>query len=399
MESIERLKSDLKTYWNEQHYFNIPGMQIYTGLDDIDEKFCNCFHYTSMSTFWNIVQSDLMYATHVRFSNDNEEYKLGQSIIEEVLSHKTKETQDVYMICFCTKRDLLSQWRDYGRGGVCLGMDLTGEEFYTIQNNNLARGLNEKDNSNKYKIPSHGAIEEKEHVYQYAKALKVYYIGKNHSGIEKKYKKINKMLTSSEIPKDKYMRTMIPYIKHSGFKEEKEARLIFQVSPDDSIYQINYMESSSIKKPYIKVEFGEIAEKQQSVRCIIHADHIEEFIDDFNDCVEWIENDCNVIIEKNIVNKHSNGQIIIGCVDKQQEIFERLDVAVSEWNYKHPDKIIKIWCKGHIPIREIMVGPCQNREDIKEAIMHYVSNVFWLKYVNVKCTKIPYRDNKNLLGE
>ena len=392
MKSLNTYKSDLMATWNQQHYFNIPGMKIYKKIGDIDRKFCNCFHYTSMTTFWNIIQSDIMYATHVRFSNDNEEYRLGESIIEKVISYTNENIQDVYMICFCTQRDLLSQWRDYGRGGVCLGMDLSNEDFYTIQNNETT--LIKYDN--KYEIPEHGAVTGKELVYKYAKALKVNYVDNDYSKISKKYKKIKKMLTSSEVPKDKYMRTMIPYIKHIGFKEEKEARLIFQISPDDSMFQVNYMQNGSFKKPYIKVEFGEIAEKKQKKKCIIYADHIQDFIDDFNECVDWIEKDCNIVIEKQIVNEHSNGQIIIGCSENQQEIFERLDFVVDEWNYKNPGKKIKIWCKGHIPIREIMVGPWQNRDDVREAIMHYTNNIFWLKYVDVRCTEIPYRENKKM---
>lgn len=390
---IKLYKDSLRANWREQHYFNIPELDIYKEIKETDKRFCNCFHYTSMSTFWNILQSDLLYATHVRFSNDTEEYRLGKKIIKSIISSSNEDEQDIYMICFCTKRDLLSQWRDYGRGGVCLGLDLTGEDFFTIQNNELAR--TELKDNNKYAIPKHGAIDKKEQIYQYAKALKVCYMGKNPNKIKNKYIKIKKMLTSSEIPQDKYLRTMIPYIKHIGFKEENEARLIFQIHEEDSMYLVNYMDKGTIKTPYIKVEFGEIVEKNQEKECVIYADHIGNFDNELNECIKWIETDCNLSIKKKNVNKHSNGQVIIGCTKKQKEVFERIDCLVSEWNYKYPTKKIRIWCRGHIPIREIMVGPSQNKEDIKEAIMHFINNVYWLKYVDVRCTKIPYRDIKN----
>lgn len=392
-QEIDQLKYD----WEVQHYMDLPGMEIYEEVEDADESFCNCFHYTSMDTFWSMVGSDLMFARNVRFSNDSEEYKLGKEIVERLLTFPNEEEQDLYMICFCTKRDLLSQWREYGRSGVCLGFDLSGEEYYTILSNSQTEKLNKENHQfesfEKYAIPKHAGHKECECVYLYARILRVFYVGKKYKSIKKKYKLINERLVDRELPKDKYLHYMIPYIKHKGFKEENEARLIFNLEPENTEYQINYLEEGGIKKPYIKVEFGEIKQKREN-DCTLIVDHIEDFENEFEKGIEKIKKDLKINILVDFVNKHSKGQIIIGCSEKQKEIFERIDYLVQPWNFLNPNKKIKVWCKGHLPIREITIGPCPNKEDIREGILHYIRNVYWLKYVEVKCTQIPYREKR-----
>lgn len=387
----------LKEMWEEHHYMNLLGLKIYDEVSEECEQFSNGFHYTTLETFWNMVKSDLMFARNVRFSNDSEEYKLGEKIINEILLMPNEEEQDLYMICFCTEKNLLSQWREYAKNGVCLGFDLAEEDYYSIRNTSQTEELLKTDSYfkdyEKYGIPAHGRYDKEKWVYTYAKLLKVFYVGEKYDEIKLKYKKINDMLTDDELPADKFMHYMIPYIKHKGFKEESEARLIFKLENQNREYQVNYLEEDGLKKPYIKLEFGKIEEKKQE-KCIIKIDHIGEFSAEFQDYVQTIEEDLDLTIDIENVNEHTNGQIIIGCCKKQQEIFERLDAVVSAWNYSNPKRKIKLWCKGHLPIREIMVGPGPNKNEVRESIQHYIRNVYWLKYVDVECSDIPYREKK-----
>lgn len=322
---------------------------------------------------------------------------LGKKIIDKILGFPNEEDRDLYMVCFCTEKDLLSQWREYAKGGVCLGFDLSEEDYYTILNNTKTEKGNIESHEfvefEKYAVPSHGGISASKWVYAYTRLLKVFYIGKKYKGIQKKYKVIDKRLVGSEIPRDKYMHYMIPYIKHKGFSEENEARLVFEINPDNMEYQINYLEEAGIKKPYIKVEFGEIEAKKKD-SCKIIVDHIEDFDGEFRNALKLIQEDAGVEISTEVVNKHSRGQIIIGCCNKQKEIFERIDAIVQPWNFTNPEKKIKVWCKGHLPIREIIVGPNLNKEEIREGILHYIQNIYWLKYADVKCTEIPYREKR-----
>ncbi len=96
------------------------------------------YHYAGIETIWKILETDSFLARNVRFSNDSEEYKLGEKIIKEYVEEKVLEpglrqkifksiqqgVQMFYMICFCEEGDLLSQWRGYARNGVSLGMML-----------------------------------------------------------------------------------------------------------------------------------------------------------------------------------------------------------------------------------------------------------------------------------
>ena len=395
MDESERI--ELKNEWETCHYFNLPK-QIYQIENETDENFCNCFHYTSLETFWNMAESDLMFARNVCFSNDSEEYKLGKKIIDNILPSSNDEVQDLYMICFCLERDKLSQWREYAKNGVCLGFDVSGEDYYTILNNKKTEKNNESVTTltgyERYGVPAHGGCIEQKGVYRYAKLLKVFYVEEADGCINKKFKYIDEMLTSSELPKDKYLHHMIPYIKHKGFHEENESRLVFMIDSRESEYQVNYLNESGVKKPYIKVEFGEIEEKKGD-KCEIIFDHIEGIERKLKDSIVDLQDKYSVSISTKSVVTHVNGQIIIGCCNKQKEIFEKIDGIVSKWNAKHEDSKIKIWCKGHLPIREIIVGPSQNKKEVKESIQHFLKNVYWLKYVDVKCTDIPYREKRD----
>lgn len=389
-------KIELRKEWETYHYFNFDK-PIYEKQEETDESFCNCFHYTSLETFWNMVESDLMFARNVCFSNDSEEYKLGKKIVDSIFPSSNDEEQDLYMICFCLERDKLSQWREYARNGVCLGFDTTIEDYYTILNNKQTELKNKNsgilNGYERYGIPEHAGCREVKGVYRYAKLLKVFYVHKSRRDIEEKFEYVKGILTSSESPKDKYSHHMIPYIKHEGFHEENEARLVFKIDSRDSEYQVNYLNEGGMKKPYIKVEFGEIEEKK-GYECEIIFDHIEEIDTKLIECIEELQKVYNIKISTKSVVKHINRQIIIGCCEKQKEIFEKLDKIVSNWNRKHGDSKIIIWCKGHLPIREITVGPSHNKEEIKESIQHFINNVYWLKYVDVQCTDIPYREKR-----
>ena len=391
---------DCKKQWEEAHFIDYPEKKIYIPVETDGRKMCNCYHYTTLNNFWNMVNSDVLYARHVRFSNDSEEYRIGQKIIEKILNIEDEEQPDFYMLCFCRKDNLLSQWREYAKGGVCLGFDLEEEEYYTILSNsetvensvNSGKTLSEA----RYLVPETAESIEKKYNYAYAKPLKVFYVGKKDKKIKKLYEKARQIYgDNKEAPTDKNMRLLIPYIKHKGFKEEEEARLIFQPLPYAHKFQVNYMDDNGVKKPYIKVEFG-IAEEKNSDICTIVFDHAEDFQSDYNNELGDLEKRLGggIQIRNKEVNRHNRGQVIIGCCSRQKEIFDHIDYIARQWNYIHPDKMVKIWCKGHLPIREITIGPCLNKEEVAESIAHYIRNIYWLKYAEIKCCGIPYRDKR-----
>ena len=48
--------------------------------------------------------------------------------------------------------------------------------------------------------------------------------------------------------------------------------------------------------------------------------------------------------------------------------------------------------KGRLPIREIIVGPGEKYEEIKESLAYYINTMYWLRYIDIKTSKIPFRD-------
>ena len=135
------------------------------------------YHYTSVDVLQNIIQGKCMYATHINFMNDWEEYQLGYRVLtkeikkaieryrvdfeniigtdnlDTILSYfndeclnvmtysqikqmdKFKEFRaltipEVYTISFCKEKDLLSQWAIYAKeSGVAIEFDFSDFVF------------------------------------------------------------------------------------------------------------------------------------------------------------------------------------------------------------------------------------------------------------------------------
>lgn len=106
------------------------------------------FHYTDSTGLSGILRKQELWATHVYYVNDTQEFRYAQTLILDVIKErisKTDQTQsaqlfklhesfagharimeslwDPYIICFCESDSLLSQWRAYaGQGqGFAIG--------------------------------------------------------------------------------------------------------------------------------------------------------------------------------------------------------------------------------------------------------------------------------------
>ena len=142
------------------------------------------FHYTTRDNLWNILESNSFYARHIRFSNDSAEYNIGKKEVEAI-GNEGKELTDLndcYMVCFCEKDDILSQWREYARGGVSLELNFTQDTFYTIMCNEKTKDINEKDQQHprrqKYRIPPRFHFDAIPYKVVYAIAISVIYYAK-----------------------------------------------------------------------------------------------------------------------------------------------------------------------------------------------------------------------------
>jgi len=103
------------------------------------------YHYTNAQGVLGILQSNRIWATNSRFMNDPTEIAYATRLVREIMesvwlkedtrllrelkdsvSHFINEYENnarVYIACFCTQGDLLSQWRGYGAvgGGYAIG--------------------------------------------------------------------------------------------------------------------------------------------------------------------------------------------------------------------------------------------------------------------------------------
>lgn len=373
------------------------------------------YHYTTRENLWNIISSDSFYARHVRFSNDSQEYTLGKREIEDISKKTIANVEDCYMVCFCKENDILSQWREYARGGVSLMLDFRKDTLFTIKCNEEV----EKENSDKrklgekspYFIPGPFAAD---YCKVFSKPVEVHYITPKDEKLTEAINAIQNFVEhSEEMMEEGYLKSLIPYIKHKGFEEEKEVRIIFDIDSINAPYQVVYLDSAGMKRPCIRVEVGDASQKELPVCRIKYnniskalRDEIEEKLEEKVETEEHLKKGklpINVLDDKGNVKKENiqielevklqrkdEKYITISACKYQQQVFQYIDQIISNANVIEESKI-KIWCEGHLPIRKITVGPSNDAEELRESIAHKIKNIYWMKYTDVDISKIPYR--------
>ncbi len=112
-----------------------------------DSKLC---HYTTLEGALSIIQGGDLWLSHLRFSNDDEEFVYGVQLVTNELKALAKASradqerlelirriqslieqqreQPIFICCFCEQDNLLSQWRGYADngGGVSIEFDAPG---------------------------------------------------------------------------------------------------------------------------------------------------------------------------------------------------------------------------------------------------------------------------------
>lgn len=376
------------------------------------------YHYAGIETIWKILEGDTFLSRNIRFSNDSEEYKLGEKKVseyaEDILSEEQfakfqtriqQGVQEFYMICFCKDGDLLSQWRGYAKDGVSLGMDFSEEnderqectQMFTVLNNNNNRKTGKYECDGKY-------IRFVEMPYQ------VFYVPQDGTVSEEKICKLKDAFESFE---DSDTRTdmlinLIPFIKDDGFAEEDEYRIIFNMSDlggtetqnrREMQKKIEYLERDKRKLPNIIVEMGDCEKKINSVETVILGKNIEIKAKEtgksrleIDEIYEFVENELK---NKNISCERSSSKedIYIGEGMDQEDIMSLIEEALQQKDISIDyERGVKIWCRGHLPIRKVIIGPGDQKQKIKESLKHYMRNTYWLRYVQVEDSKIPLQN-------
>ncbi len=222
------------------------------------------YHYTDLSGLKGIIESNSLWATNIRFMNDENESIHGclcfkntiEQLSEEVVSNMkkialrgaielymgegpnfSKFIRDVYSVSFCRSKDKLSQWRGYGNSqGVCLEFD----EKKLIDELNYD-GLKFLHKDVIYTDES-STIEMNEKIISFFRGLEV-------SDIEF-FDSFVAFVGACGLVEEN-----IPFFKNKGFMEEEEFRFIF--TPLGELRNLKFRVSSYGLIPYLSMKMNE----------------------------------------------------------------------------------------------------------------------------------------------
>lgn len=417
----------LKAHMRSPHFYDNQGKN--TNL---------LYQYRSFEHFMAILKSDSFWATNARFSNDEEEQRFAAEILQKPLNlsgiHIKREMiNENYIVCFSAGADKLSQWRGYAPdGGVSVGFDLSGPaQFYVVPAD--------------VKVPVNPVIDNVQRLYVQAEPV-TYLPARDLLQDESEYYRacfetIRLVLGGGQLTKEDItafendIAHKVPYIKHAGFVEEDEWRLVFPNDEGQLNKCIRYRENTGVVKiPYIVVCPGDpygqtkscvvrvsIQDKDKASALIARIrneisdlrvenclDVSTSLFDDFcSGCTRrrwmdyiYVDAPCRYVHSIGTKDEYQLGidgainNVIVSQGKDQEKIFDAVYRYVQETvnNGESEGKNrVKVWCEGHLPIRRIIIGPRSNQSNTVEYVEHFCRHTYWLRDVEVESSKIPYR--------
>ena len=135
---------------------------------------------------------------------------------------------EFYMACFCTKSDLLSQWRAYGseKGRFCIGFDTEDLPDSGLKYS-LSRVIYDRDKQH-HKVKRAIKL-----------AIEALAIGSSPEFLDRVHELFTRKVTRE-----------LCFFKDPGFKEEDEWRIVHPSEPTD---KIDFDTSSGIIKPFVEL--------------------------------------------------------------------------------------------------------------------------------------------------
>ncbi len=230
----------------------------------------NLYYYTTSETMRYILTGGDIFATHISYLNDSEEYINGLRELRELLQSGNRRsncykaasdmylTKDVYVdavknvpqlysISFSKEPDLLSQWYMYSKeSGIRLKLSMQeGEQSFKVKKKSQSE--NKRDISGRLKD-----------VHYFTR------IGMDVSEYEQEkrriFKTIEEYMQQQGIGEDiegniiKLWKDIAPYIKNYEFRQEKEVRLIFQANVGRNTTDlIEYRNAQGVLVPYLDI--------------------------------------------------------------------------------------------------------------------------------------------------
>jgi len=117
---------------------------VFAEIKTVTRRPKTLFHYTNADAFTKILENKGIRATHIRHLNDGSEIEYAIELLDASLEaleqdrhcklflakfddlrrkiEKDNELSPPFVFCMCSEGDLLSQWREYGKGGTAYAM-------------------------------------------------------------------------------------------------------------------------------------------------------------------------------------------------------------------------------------------------------------------------------------
>ena len=221
------------------------------------------YYYTSAETMKYILTNGDIYATHISYLNDSEEYINGLRELCDVIKdmppgtdkdgnfnyeEAKREIPQLFSISFSKEADLLSQWFMYAReSGVRLGMDFGRKKKQKLlvkrklqpdkvdEKKSIALELKDVHYFTKIGMPLKEFKSERKRII---KTIEAY---AKEMGIEDDF-------DSNRV---RLWKGIAPYIKNYEFRQEKEVRLVYNASSDEDL--VEYRNANGVMVPYVDI--------------------------------------------------------------------------------------------------------------------------------------------------
>lgn len=225
------------------------------------------YHYTSFSAFKQIIESKSLWATHVKYLNDSEEFSHAFSLAETYIDeHLAKASQGdttlgkairanfssrsltACVASFSEESDALSQWRAYSHGGVgvCIGFRAT--LFQKII------GVHQSSSERLMQC----IYEEKEKRLEIERLLREPIRLMHDGGWRSSIDKMAECVSELVVP----LILNAPRFKHEAFRSEKEWRYVRHAVEQDSMSlkatPWDFRANDSYLIPYTNVDLAEV---------------------------------------------------------------------------------------------------------------------------------------------
>lgn len=332
------------------------------------------YHYTSLEKLFAMLSTDSMWASFSLFSNDSSE---GKTLGNEWLQQKQYQG-DNFILCFCDRDDILSQWRGYcPGGGASIGFWFPAQYgIYTLLHADYQDGT-----------PMVGsAIESCRN-----RPLPVIYCASDNAAGDSVGVDVRENLLGQfdDLNVPVSLEEVVPYLKNGRFAEERELRIVFSNTDRSLDRCIRFRRlSDGSMVPYIVVKWGDQLEMGKKLALSYPDEKIEQ------------------IFNENIRSRHRK-TVVLPCGQDQDKVCDKLTHSIQEykkgiygddkqkasqkrWQLR-PAKII---CDGHLPVVSITVAPSPDQAHTKEVIERFCRSRYWLQNAVVKCSEIPYVASK-----